>query len=75
MDDNKVKAIFEAFDSSKTEEEMKVAFLWHQEIVFLYMQNFGTNKVNIFHHLSVVGGNFYQKQECLSEQYKESMKT
>ena len=57
------RAIFEAFDSSKTEGEMKLALLHHQETAFLFKQNFGINKVNIFHHLNVVGGNFHQKRE------------
>ena len=57
------KAIFEAFDASKSEEGMRLALLRHQETTFLYKQNFGINKLNIFHHLAVIGGNFYNKQE------------
>ena len=42
---------------------MKIALIRHQETTFLYKQNFGINKLNIFHHLVVIGGNFYNKQE------------
>ena len=55
--------LFEAFDTSKTEDEMKSALIRNPELVFMFKQNFGTNKINVFHHLSIVGGNFFNKQE------------
>ncbi len=35
----------------------------YHETVFLFKQNFGVNKLNFFHHLLSVGGNFYNLQE------------
>ena len=57
------KAIFEAFNATKTEDDMKAALLRHQETVFIFKQNFGINRLNVFHHLAVIGGNFHNKKE------------
>ena len=32
-------------------------------MVFMFKQNFGTNKLNLFYHLSITGENFHNKQE------------
>ena len=42
---------------------MKAQLMRYHETVFLFKQNFGVNKLNFFHHLSSVGGNFYNLQE------------
>ena len=62
------KALFEAFGTLKkkknrTRNENSIDSTFGN-IVFQFKQNFGSNKLNIFHHLSVIGGNFfYNKQE------------
>ena len=56
------KALFEAFNSSKTEEDMKIVLLRHQNTAFLFKHNFGINRLNIFHHYSSCG-NFHDRKE------------
>ena len=55
--------LFDALDASKTKEDIQQALIRNTEMVVMFKQNFGTNKLNLFHHLSVIGGNFYNKQE------------
>ena len=57
------KKLFETFDSTKTEDEIKSELLKHKETVFIFKQNFGKNKINFFHNLSLIGGSFYNPQE------------
>lgn len=57
------QALFEASDTSKTEDQMRLALVRNPEMVLIFKRNFGTNKLNVIHHLSIVGGNFYDKQE------------
>ena len=57
------QALFKIFDASHSKLQIKSELLKHTETVFLFKQNFGINKINIFHHLSSIGGNFYELQE------------
>ena len=57
------KALFKAFDSSKSKDKIKTDLIKNTETVFLFKQNFGKNKINFFHHLSVLGGIFFETQE------------
>ena len=57
------KKLFETFDSTKTEDQIKMELLKHKETVFIFKQNFGKNKINFFHNLSLIGGSFYNRQE------------
>ena len=63
IDDSMKKVLFETFDASKSEENIKTSLLNHKETVYMLKQNFGKNKLNIFHHLEAVGGNIYQTDE------------
>ena len=40
-----------------------VALLEHDQTVFLFKQNMGGNKLNVFHHLKRFGGNIYDPEE------------
>ena len=54
------KRLFETFDSTKSAEQIKLELLKHKETVFIFKQNFGKNKINFFHNLSLIGGrSFY----------------
>ena len=55
--------LFKTFDASKNGIHIKAQLTRYDETVFIFKQNFGINKVNFFHHLSSVGGNFYNIQE------------
>jgi len=57
------QALFKKFDASQRKTQIKTDLLRHSENVFLYKQNFGINKINLFHHLSSIGGSFYSPQE------------
>ena len=57
------RELFQTFESSRNEFHMKAQLMRYHETVFLFKQNFGINKLNLFHHLSSVGGNFYNLQE------------
>ena len=63
IDESMKKALLETFNASKPEEDIKKAVTNYKETVFLFKQNFGKNKLNIFHHLEAVGGNIYQTEE------------
>ena len=56
---------FEVFNFTKSKEECKQSLLDHDQTVFLFRQNLGDSKVNIFHHLTKEGGNFYLPEENL----------
>ena len=51
--------LFNAFHSTLSNEECKRKILDHQETVFLFKENFGACKMNVFHHLKIVGGTVY----------------
>ena len=57
------QALFDNFNATKNEEQTKAELLKSNKIVFIFKQNFGKNKINFFHHLSVTGGNFYNPKE------------
>ena len=57
------QVLFKMFEASKNEIHMKAQLMRYHGTVFLFKQNFGINKLNLFHHLSSVGGNFYNLQE------------
>ena len=60
---NSKKELFDVFDASKSQESIKAEMLKNDEIVFMYKQNFNKNKINFFHHLSLIGGSFYSRLE------------
>lgn len=41
-------------------DKCKNEIIGHVETVFLFRQNFGEHRVNLFHHLTSIGGNIYQ---------------
>ena len=53
------EALFKAFDSSVDEDKCLEEIECHKETVFMFRQNFGDQRVQLFHHLSSVGGNIY----------------
>ena len=55
--------LIRTFEAAKNESEIRAHPLKYDEIVFIFKQNFGKNKVNFFHHLSSIGGNFYNLQK------------
>ena len=56
--------LFKIFDSSISNDKCKSELEIHGETVFLFQQNFRSNKVNLFHHLKSIGGNLcVEKQE------------
>ena len=63
IDESMKKALLDTFNASKSEEDAKKAVLNYKETAFLLKQNFGKNKLNIFHHLEAVGGNIYHTEE------------
>ena len=63
IDSGAKQALFKMFDATHSKLQIKTELLNHTETVFLFKQNFGKNKINIFHHLSSIGGNFYNLQE------------
>ena len=54
--------LFRTFKAANDELEIKAQLLKYDKMVFILKQNFGRNKVNFFHHLSSIGGNFYNLQ-------------
>jgi hypothetical protein len=51
--------LFSTFNLTISKLDCIKAIIQHEETVFLYKVNFGTNKVNMFHHLMSVGGTIY----------------
>ena len=52
--------LFKQFDSTVDLDKCKSEIMGHIETVFLFRQNFGNHRVNLFHHLTSIGGNIYQ---------------
>ena len=55
--------LFKIFNSTVSNEKCKSEVEGHEETVFLYRQAFGESRINLFHHMSVVGGNLYNPKE------------
>ena len=55
--------LFKIFDSSITVDKCKNEIEGHDETVFLFRQQFGTDRVGIFHHMKAIGGNIYVEKE------------
>jgi len=51
--------LFETFDAKKSPAECTQLLLQHEETVFLYKQNVGASRLNIFHHIISIGGTVY----------------
>jgi hypothetical protein len=51
--------LFSTFNLTVSKSNCIEAITQHEETVFLYKVNFGTSRVNIFHHLMSVGGTIY----------------
>ena len=51
--------LFSTFDASILKSDCIEAISTHIETVYLMKENFGTKRVNLFHHLIVVGGTLY----------------
>ena len=58
--------LFEAFNHTIPDDKCKQSLLDHDQTVFLFKQNLGNSKVNIFHHLPKEGGNLYVPEENLA---------
>ena len=54
--------LFEEFNQGIDARECKRRLIEHDESLFLFKQNFGS-RINTFHHLSKIGGNFYNQTE------------
>ena len=63
IDASSKKKLFDTFDASIEKSECIQKILKYDEVVFLYKQNMGSNKVNIFHHMRSVGGLIHQPEE------------
>ena len=55
--------LFQAFNHTTSNEQCKQSLLDNDKNVFLFKQNLGNNKVNMFHHLKKEGGNLYVPEE------------
>jgi hypothetical protein len=54
--------LFSTFGAAKSKEECKHLLVTHDESTFLFVEQFGTTKkINIFHHVSEVGGTVYDQ--------------
>ena len=51
--------LFETFNSSISNEKCKRELEEHTETVFMFRQNFGTTRVDLFHNMQTTGGNLY----------------
>ncbi len=63
INESKKRALLETFNANRSEEDIQKDLINYKETTFVFKQNFGKNKLNIFHHLAVVGGNIYQEDE------------
>ena len=57
------KKLFETFDASISKSDCIQRLLKYDEVVFLYKQNMGTSRINVFHHMKSVGGMIHQPEE------------
>ena len=57
------QTLFQTFDTKKSANQIKSDISKHNETVFIFKQNFGKNKINFFHNVTLLGGNFYNPQE------------
>ena len=57
------EALFKTFDASILEDECEKKLIESQEFIFLFRENFGDDKVNIFHHVNISGGSFYDSSK------------
>ena len=55
--------LFQLFNLSKDKDKCVQELGGHVETVFLFHQNFGDKRVNLFHHFSSYGGNIYVKDK------------
>ena len=59
----KKKELFKTFDNTVEKETCKRRIMDCDQTVFMFKQNLGDNRINVFHHLSRIGGNLYDKTE------------
>ena len=52
--------LFAASNASIEEDDFKKKLIDHQEVLFLFRETFG-NKMNVFHHITKIGGTVYDK--------------
>ena len=55
-------AMFDTFNAERNVTQIQQNLIKNNGTVFLFKQKFGKNKINCFHHLSVIGGNIYNPQ-------------
>ena len=55
--------LFSTFNVSISKSDCIETLLQHQETVFLQKTNFGSNRVNLFHHLVAIGDTIYDSAE------------
>ena len=52
--------LFKSFDSSLSPADCQKQIIDNQEIAFLFTETFGTNKINVFHHMTITGGSVHE---------------
>ena len=63
INDSAKARLLKTFNCDIDKAECKLSLLKYDQTVFLFKQNLGINKVNIFHHLKRIGGNLYTPEE------------
>ena len=63
------QTLFQMFDAKKSANQIKSDTSKHNETVFVFKQNFGKNKINFFHNLTLLGGSFIIHRNIM-EQFK-----
>ena len=58
--------MFKTFNHSHSEDKIKLELQSHDETISLFCQNFGDNKIGLFHHTKVIGGNLYSTKKEIS---------
>ena len=60
---NNLSDLLKTFNHSLTSDQCKSKLQVYNESVFLFCQNFGEDKLGMFHHFNTIGGTLYSKKE------------
>jgi hypothetical protein len=55
--------LFSTFNASISKSKCIEALMQHHETVFLNKSNFGSKRINLFHHIDAVGGTIYDEKD------------
>jgi hypothetical protein len=55
--------LFSTFNASISKSDCIEALMQHHETVFLNKSNFGSKRINLFHHIDAVGGTIYDEKD------------